>query len=189
MLIRKETAMRAVVVYESSYGNTHLVADAIAQGLGTEFETTVVSVAAAERKLIEGAELLVVGGPTHVHGLSRSSTRKAAIEAGDRDRIPLDPDADELGLRDWFGTLGDSAMAAAAFDTRMDSAPPLITGRASKEISRRLRKHGFHEVIEPESFLVNKHNKLDGGELERARRWGERLAERASHSLLSRKWN
>ena len=46
-----------------------------------------------------------------------------------------------------------------------------------------------NEVISPESFLANKHNKLDGGEPERAQRWGERLAERASHSLLSRKWN
>jgi flavodoxin len=179
--------MRAVVVYESSYGNTHFIAEAIAHGLSTEFETTVVSVAAAEGKLIENTELLVVGGPTHVHGMSRPSTRKAAIEAGTRDHLPLDPDADGLGLREWFATLGNSEMAAAAFDTRLDSAPPLITGRASKKFSRRLRKHGFHEVIEPESFLVNKHNELDDGELERAQRWGERLAELASRSLLSRK--
>ncbi len=36
--------MKAVVIYESMYGNTHLIADAIAEGLRTHGEVAVVPV-------------------------------------------------------------------------------------------------------------------------------------------------
>jgi len=75
--------MRAVVVYESMYGNTHLIADAIGAGLRSAFDVTVVPVAEAGPAVLAGADLVVVGGPTHIHGMSRASTRKAAVEAAD----------------------------------------------------------------------------------------------------------
>jgi hypothetical protein len=71
--------MRAVVVYESMYGNTHLVADAIATGLATACQVDVVPVERADRQVLDGADLVVVGGPTHAHGMTRASTREAAI--------------------------------------------------------------------------------------------------------------
>ena len=70
--------MRAVVVYESMYGNTHLVADAIGAGLRPACDVSVVPVAEAGPAVLAGADLVVVGGPTHVHGMGRASTRKAA---------------------------------------------------------------------------------------------------------------
>ena len=73
--------MRAVVVYESMYGNTHLVADAIGAGLSTVCDVSVVPVAQADPAVLAGADLVVIGGPTHAHGMSRPSTRKAAVEA------------------------------------------------------------------------------------------------------------
>jgi flavodoxin len=73
-----------VVVYESMYGNTHLVADAIGAGLETTFDVWVVAVSQADPAVLDGAALVVVGGPTHVHEMSRASTRKAAGEAADR---------------------------------------------------------------------------------------------------------
>ncbi len=77
--------MRAVVVYESMYGNTHLIADAIAEGLnGPGDDVTVVSVHEATRAVLEGADLFVAGGPTHVHSLTRPSTRKAAVDATEK---------------------------------------------------------------------------------------------------------
>lgn len=69
--------MRAVVVYESMYGNTHLIADAIAAGLSARFEVRVVPVSEAGADVLEGADLVVVGGPTHGHGMSRAVSRKA----------------------------------------------------------------------------------------------------------------
>jgi flavodoxin len=54
--------MRAVVVYESMYGNTHLIADAIGAGLETAFDVRVVSVTQAKPEVIAEADLVVVGG-------------------------------------------------------------------------------------------------------------------------------
>ena len=65
--------MRAVVVYESMYGNTHLVADAIGAGLSTAFDVRVVPVSEARPVVLADADLVVVGGPTHVHGMSRAA--------------------------------------------------------------------------------------------------------------------
>ena len=69
--------MKAVVIYESMYGNTHLIANAIAEGLRNHGQVTVVPVDEADAALVETADLLVVGGPTHAHGMSRANTRKA----------------------------------------------------------------------------------------------------------------
>jgi len=169
--------MHIVIVYESSYGNTHVIAEAIGEGLGTAGEVQVVPVAKAGHELVAGADLVVVGGPTHVHGMSRQQTRQAAVEAAHKPGSPLalDPDAEGPGLRDWFDTLAPATKNAAAFDTRVD-APALITGRASKGISRQLRRHGFHEIAEPVSFLVTKENDLVSGQQAAARQWGEMLA-------------
>jgi len=80
--------MRAVVVYESMYGNTHQVADAIGRGLATIGDVVVVPVADAGPALVERADLLVVGGPTHIRGMSRASTRKGGRRAGEGRRSP-----------------------------------------------------------------------------------------------------
>ena len=101
--------MKAVVVYESMYGNTHLVADAIGQGLSALYDVDVVPIDRVDPRLLDGADLIVVGGPTHAHGMSRSSTREAAVEQArkpDSD-LTLDSDAEGPGLRDWFDSLQD----------------------------------------------------------------------------------
>ena len=169
--------MRALVVYESMYGNTHLVADEIAAGLRGSFDVTVVPVEGATADAVADADLVVVGGPTHVHGMSSARTREAALEAAKKDEhLEVDPDAEGPGLREWFDTIGRvDSTAAAAFDTRLDSSP-LLTGRASRGIQRRLRKHGFRTIVDAESFLVDKQTELLPGEPERARAWGETIA-------------
>jgi hypothetical protein len=170
--------MRAVVIYESMFGNTHVVADHIAEGLLEHGDVEVVTVAEATSDRLAGVDLVVVGGPTHVHGLSRDGTRAEAVErAGDPDNdLHLDPDAEGEGLREWFESLTDiGGMAAAAFDTRVDMSP-LVTGRASKGIAKRLRHHGFRLVADPESFLVDKETHLVAGEADRAQSWGASLS-------------
>ncbi len=170
--------MRAVVVYESMYGNTHMVADAIGTGLAAAYQVEVVPVDRADRQLLESADLIVVGGPTHAHGMSRANTREAAIadaEKPDSD-LTLDPDAEGPGLREWFSTLPALHAKAAAFDTRVH-LPAMLTGRASKGIGRQLRQLGLDLVTEPESFLVTTHNQLEPEQTSRARQWGQRLAD------------
>jgi hypothetical protein len=169
--------MRALVVYESIYGNTDRLAHAIAEGLAAELdEVKVVPVEGADEETVRGADVVVVGGPTHMHGLSSERSRKMGIEAAAKDvEVQLDPDAEGPGLRDWLDQLPDTHARAAAFDTRFDG-PPLMTGRASKGIARRLRHHGLEMVAEPASFLVDKQNHLQADQLDRGREWGTHLA-------------
>ena len=169
--------MRAVIVYESMYGNTHLVADAIGAGLGSAVDVQVVPVAQAIPAILADADLIVVGGPTHVHGMSRAATRKAAVESADKpgSLLELDPDAPGPGLREWFGSLDRYPAKAAAFDTRLHG-PAAMTGQACKGVARLLRGHGFDVIAKPASFLVTKENKLEPQETARAREWGAGLA-------------
>ena len=81
--------MRAVVAYESMFGNTRQIADAIGTGLVDGCVVSVIPVAQAGPDQIKDADLVVVGGPTHVHGMTRASTRHSAAKmAGD---LPLSP--------------------------------------------------------------------------------------------------
>jgi len=168
--------MRALVVYESMYGNTRAVASNVADGLRATHEVTLVFVAAATRELVAGADLLVVGGPTHMHGLSSAGSRRIAAQAAAKEgsELSLDPDAGGPGLRDWLKGAGHGHALAAAFDTRFDGAP-LTTGRASRGICRLLDRHGYRVIAAPESFLIDRQNKLLDGELSRAHRWGAAL--------------
>src|SRR5271165_2817736 len=153
--------MRAVVVYESMYGNTHLIADAIGAGLGSAFDVSVIPVSQAGSAVLADADLVVVGGPTHIHGMSRTGTRKAAVQAAANPAggLRVEPNAIGPGLRDWFRSLGEHPVKAAAFDTRLHG-PAALTGRASRGVTRLLRAHGFEVVAEPESFLVTKQDRL-----------------------------
>lgn len=171
--------MRAVVVYESMFGNTHVVADHIATGLAATHEVSVVPVHDATVELLDGVDLLIVGGPTHVHGMTSERTRAAAVETAAKpgSDVVLDPDAEGEGLRDWFDDLPElSGVRAAAFDTRVGSVAPIVSGRASKGIARRLRHHGLDLVVEPESFLVDADNHLMEGEAARASAWASAVA-------------
>jgi hypothetical protein len=169
--------MRAVVVYESMFGNTHVIADHIADGLRSALDTTTVPVHEATEELIGSVDLLVVGGPTHVHGMSSERSRSGAVDMADKDdELHLDPDAEGPGLRDWFDELPDGRHGnAAAFDTRVH-ASTFVTGQASKGIAKRLHRHGFDTIVEPESFFVDKQNHLEPEEAERATAWGRALA-------------
>ncbi len=169
--------MRALVVYESMYGNTHVVASNVADGLRATHEVTLVSVAGATADLVAEADLLVVGGPTHMHGLSSPATRRMAAQAAAKPAsgLRLDPDACGPGLQDWLKGLGGGGHAlAAAFDTRLNGVPA-FTGHAGRGIGRLLRRHGYHLVAAPQSFLVGHENTLLDGETSQARRWGAAL--------------
>ncbi|MGO9197384.1 MAG: flavodoxin family protein [Acidimicrobiales bacterium] len=173
--------MRAVVVYESMFGNTHAIADAIGKGIGQGLEpvdnVVVVPVVEAGREQLGDADLLVVGGPTHFHGMSRTRTRKwaAATAQKPKNDLVLDRDAEGPGVRGWLRALGHGHTKFAAFDTRF-KGPAVLRGRASRPISRKLRRHGFEVVAKPESFFVTLQNHLEPDEETRAREWGKRLA-------------
>jgi hypothetical protein len=165
------------------FGNTRQIADAIGTGLAEACIVSVIPVAQAGPEQINETDLVVVGGPTHVHGMTRASTRQGAAKMAEQANsgVKLEPGALAEGLRDWLDELRKSKVRAkaAAFDTRMPGSAAL-TGRASKGISRALRHHGYELVADPESFIVTKENALEPGEEDRARIWGAKLAALAS---------
>jgi flavodoxin-like protein len=169
--------MRTLIVYESMFGNTRHVAEAIAAALKPRSEIEIVPVGKAAPQLVAWADLLIVGAPTHAHGMSNTNSRHNAadrvVQPGNT--LQLEPEAEAIGIREWLATLPKgTGKAAVAFDTRI-KAPSIITGRASTNIAKALHTHGFKLAIEPESFLVTTQNGLVEGELERAGAWAEGL--------------
>ncbi len=166
--------MSIVVVYESMFGNTRAIALAIAEGLapfGVVVTADVNDGLATEAT--SSADLVVLGGPTHVHGMTRPSSREEATAwANDPSKnLTLEPSAPGIGVREWIKDLDLVPALCAAFDTRMDMAR-IVTGAASGHIEHALTKRGSRAVTSPESFLVSKNNILEDGELARARNWG-----------------
>jgi hypothetical protein len=165
--------MDALVVVESVFGNTRRIAEAVAEGLGQRVHARVVDVAEAG-DAIEGVDLLVVGGPTQVFGMTRLSTRRSAAEQAGSGAV-----AAQTGLREWLATLptAEQGRVAATFDTRTDH--PRMPGSAAAGAARRLRHLGYRMVTRPESFRVTgTKGPLVAGELERARMWGSGLVAR-----------
>ena len=70
--------MKAIVVFESMYGNTRHIAEAIADGLRWSMPTEAVLARDAAGMDLVDVELVVVGGPTHAWGLSSKRTREGA---------------------------------------------------------------------------------------------------------------
>jgi hypothetical protein len=173
--------MRALVVFESMFGKTRTIAESIGSGLSSQFEVVVANVGAVTPEMVAEADLLVVGGPTHVHGLSSEMSRANVAETAEKSggALELDPDYDLSDLRHWFTTIPQRTGPAAAFDTRVDG-PVLLTGHACKGIGSRLTRHGYSLVVDPESFLVDKRTQLLPGEDERAQAWGSRIAAAAT---------
>jgi hypothetical protein len=153
--------MRSLVVYESWFGNTWRIAEQITSVLDADL----VSVDDPLPSL-DGVDLIVVGGPTHVHGLSSGRSRAAALdgEAG-------------IGVREWIDRLPpDGGPQVAVFDTRAHK-PAWLVGSAAQGMARRLRRRGYRLAAEPESFYVQgTPGPLEAGEVERAAEWGKALA-------------
>ncbi|GGO78394.1 flavodoxin family protein [Nonomuraea cavernae] len=163
--------MYALIVYESMYGNTGQVAQAVAEGLARAMRTEVVEVAAAPVSPPEEVALLVVGGPTHAFSMSRESTRRSAAEQAREPLVSQGP-----GIREWLAALRVArGTPVAAFDTRV--AKPHLPGSAARAAAKRLRRLGLRLVAPAQSFFVtDSRGPLADGELDRARRWGETLA-------------
>ena len=181
--------MESVVVYESMYGNSHRVADIVGAVLSEMGPCEVLPVSQATAEHINCADFVVVGGPTHDHSMStrRSRAQAESMAINDAAEIgvaapSMDPHWQGPGLRDWFRELpvspepiaASGGQFAAAFDTRLN-ARALLTGRASRSIARRLTRHGFVLITEPESFLVDKDTGLLESEAARAQLWANGL--------------
>lgn len=160
--------MKALVLYDSVHGNTERVARAIAGALKGSYAVRIAKADSKKLADARGADLLIVGGPTHRHRMSR---RLAGV-------LKSVPNKSLKGV------------PMAAFGTRY-RMPAWLSGSSAGEISRRLRTLGGRLVLPPESFFVARDNPPDGGkrrheqegmetgELERAAVWADEVVKAA----------
>ncbi len=130
---------RALVVYESVFGDAKQIALAVAEGLATRLPVDVVAAREAPTQVVADVRMLVVGGPNHALGMPRPATREGAI----REQGVEIPDT-TFGLHEWLDQAQvPRGVSAAAFDTRMDR-PTLITkmDHAAKTEEKLLRRLG-----------------------------------------------
>ena len=161
--------MRAIIVYESIWGNTQDVARAIAGALEPTMDVELIDAQDAPHN-VDGYDLIIVGGPTHAFSMSRPATREAALNQNCPSPVR------SRGIREWIHELRSASSLApvATFDTRADS--PRLPGSAARAARHELRLLGFAAEARPISFYVHGYDgPLLEGELARAAAWAQGL--------------
>jgi flavodoxin len=154
--------MNALLVYDSTFGNTETIARAVASAMEGSVDVVEAGRAPAD---LSGVRLLIVGSPTQGGRPTRATT-------------------------DFITRLNPrvQGLQAAAFDTRIDAGSrglPLRTlmkviGYAAPKLAKALQAKGIVLAAPAEGFIVlNKEGPLEAGELERAEAWGRMLAAQA----------
>jgi flavodoxin len=156
--------MKIIVLYDSLYGNTEVIAHLIGSELKKHGEVEVMRAGTLFVDQIPGIELLVVGSPTQQFRPT-------------------------IGMRDFLNKIpkkGLQGISVAAFDTRLtvqeiEKSPPLpffvrIFGYAAERIAKKLVNKGGKLVLPGEGFYVEgMKGPLVKGEVERAEKWAEQL--------------
>jgi flavorubredoxin len=156
MSLREDRYMNAVVIYDSHYGNTERIAQAIADTLCTYGPTTAIRFDPVQPVSLQRIDLLVVGCPTQ--GFRPTPVMTALL-----DRIP---------------PAVQRNLAVACFDTRFHGW--LWQRSAARVMARQLQRRGVELLVPPESFFVKatkKEGPLLPRELQRAHAWAHMLAE------------
>lgn len=144
--------MKALVVYDSVYGNTEKIARAIADAIAPSGEVKVLRAGEASPSELASIDLLIVGSPTH-------AGRPVQAVQDFLKKVP------ELSLK---------GVKVAAFDTRISKKIVGVFGYAAGRIADNLKKKGGSLVASPEGFFVTGgEGPLKGGELERAAAWAK----------------
>jgi hypothetical protein len=161
--------MKAVVVYESLWGNTAAIGLAIAEGIGPGARA--LSTAEASPEALAGIDLIVAGAPVIAFALPTEQAR--ANIAANPGKAPTAPDLSHPSMRSWLGRLPEGHGRSAAFETRLRFSP----GGSTSRILRGLERAGYRRIAPGQRFIVRgAYGPLRDGETERARRWGAELA-------------
>ena len=145
--------MLTVVIYDSKFGNTERIAQAIARGAASHGQVRLLRADEMVALPAERPDLLLVGGPTQRRGMSPGLRAAIGVVAASVQEIPF-----------------------ATFDTRYRGAK-LLMGSAAIEAAKGLARTGGRSAALPESFFVARSGKLEtqlleSGEIERAEAWG-----------------
>jgi flavodoxin I len=147
--------MNTLIIYDSTFGNTEKIAQAIADISAEQGSVRTLRVSKVQSSDLEGVDLLVLGCPTHK-------------------RKPTD------GVRAFLDCVSRRSLkgiSAVVFDTRYRK-PRLLTGSAARRLAKSLRKAGAFLLTSPQSFFVaSREGPLEEGETERAAAWAREVLE------------
>jgi hypothetical protein len=161
--------MKAIVVYESLWGNTAAVARAIAEGIGCDARA--LSTGEATGEAVAGVDLIVAGAPVLGFKLPTEQMRQSA-HASPGGKPPRPADLSHPSMRSWLDGLPAGQGRSAAFDTQVRGP----FGKAAPTIAEALEAAGYSRLADPVGFTVaGKFGPLRKGELECAKRWGSEL--------------
>jgi hypothetical protein len=162
--------MKAVVVYESLWGNTAAIARGIAEGIGPEARA--LSTSQASPDAVAGADLIVAGAPLLGFRLPTDGMRKSIGQDPKHSKTP--PNLSSPSLRLWLTALPKGSGCSAAFETRIRWSP----GSATGAIAKGLQRAGYRRIARDQRFIVKgTYGPLADGEVERAKAWGAELAQ------------
>lgn len=121
-------AVKVTVVYESTFGNTRKVAEAISDGVreaDPDAHVECVAVGRAAAELIYSTDLLIVGGPTQLRRMTTDSSRKRHISREKKAQAKASPRASSnLRRRDRACANGSPTSCGR---TKGGAMPPLST--------------------------------------------------------------
>jgi flavodoxin len=139
--------MRALVIYDSNFGHTKLIAEEIAKNL--QGEITTISVKEFDPAELVGKDLVVLGSP--INGWRPTGAITAVLQVLSKE--------------------GLHGMKFTTFDTRVKL---FIHGDAKDAMANALKESGAVLIVEPEAFYVHgQQGPLFKGELEKAASWAK----------------
>ena len=148
--------MKALIVYDSVYGNTEKIARAIAEAITPSNEVKVLRTSEANPSELSSINLLIVGSPTH----------------GGRPTPTIQDFLNKVTQPSLKG------IKVAAFDTRTQAKIAKVLGYAAGRIAGHLTKKGAVLIAPPEGFFVTgTKGPLKEGELERTATWAKGILE------------
>jgi len=141
--------MKSLVLYDTMYGNTKIIAETVAKELGGD--AVVMSVSEFKLDYLQEVKLLVVGSPV----------------------IAWQPTVKIMNFLSGFKKKQLDGFKAAVFDTRVEI---FIHGDAAGKIAVELARAGAVVVTEPMGFKVKgREGPLKDGEVEKAAAWARSL--------------
>lgn len=145
--------MKSLVIYDSTFGNTKIIAETISQNLGND--SLVLSISEINEINYQDFDLIIVGSPI----------------IGWRPTIKMQEFLSKLQPNSLKG------ISATSFDTRVKL---FIHGDAANKIATKLTHLGASIITKPHPFYVkvkDQETHLLDGEIEKAKQWSKQIIE------------
>jgi flavodoxin I len=154
--------MKALVIYDSMFGNTEQVAQTIGQALLSEgHEVQTLRVTQVSPQQATEVDVLLVGSPTRAFRPTPAT-------------VQFLKDIPDNGLQGIKVGAFDTRIAPEDTGSRLLSVLVRLFGYAAEPMAKRLRQKGGAQALSPEGFIVTgKEGPLREGELERAAGWAK----------------